>query len=174
MMKARSPMSGGPLYQLIRQIILRANLSLKLGTYMCFYLNIENQKFRGPLGPNFQFVALWACWTQSFALFGRSGRVMMIASYTYVCTNVRCMLKMGTNKQTDGKLNSRSRMRDTSWFPHQLTSRLLQFLHLSSSGCRLAGQFHFELFAQNFFELLIWSQAPTGGSLQVHLGAAQI
>ena len=45
--------------------------------------------------------------TSSLWPFGRSGRVMMIASYTYVCT---MHVKNGTNKQTDGKLNSRSRI----------------------------------------------------------------
>ena len=40
---------------------------------------------------------------------------MMIASYTNddgdrTRMYVRCMSKMGTNKQTDGKLNSRSRI----------------------------------------------------------------
>ena len=39
---------------------------------------------------------------------------MMIASYTCKydvrCIFVQCLPKMGTNKQTDGKLNSRSRI----------------------------------------------------------------
>ena len=48
-------------------------------------------KFRGPPGPNFQFEALRASLTSSFAPFGRSGRVTQNLTHMLTCVHSRLM-----------------------------------------------------------------------------------